>query len=461
MNTYNKRITAILSRSFGTKFFLISLIALLATSCNESSVVGLNVQPASDLLNVGWQDTTTIVSSTIREDSLHTDASVIIGADALLGTYLDPVFGKTTASLYTQLRLPGNNPDFGLNPICDSVVLSLTYASDFYGKKERKTQRISVYQLDNTMSTSSDYYSNNTINYGTNDFASGFLYTPRPVDKVVVMGDTLKAHLRVRLQQSFGQVILNRQGDPELANNTAFQNFTRGLFITSDVTGSATVGDGNILHFKMGDIQTKLTIYYRNSNATNNDSLKYDISLSSIARFSAFQHDFSSGYSYLQSQLASTSTDTTVFVQSLAGVKSKIEFPHLLHWNDSGKIAINRAELVIKVDTTNNALYQLDTFAAPAKLILFGISATNTNYAIPDAFDINESFGGSYDATKKEYRFNIDRYVQQILNGTRANTGLFLVASGGAVNSHRVVLGSGSSQGYQKMKLNITYTKLH
>jgi hypothetical protein len=276
-----------------------------------------------------------------------------------------------------------------------------------------------------------------------------------------VLGDTIKPHLRVPLEQSFGQVILNNQGSSgNLASNSAFQNFIKGLYITSDITTS-NPGDGNILHFKMGDAITKLSIYYHNSNATNNDSLRYDLSLSSVARFMAFDHDYTTAYSYLQSQLTSSAVDTALFVQSLAGSKVKIELPHIMHWNDSGKVAINKAELVIKVDQTNNSLYQLDTFAAPTKLVLFGISESNTNYVIPDAFDSNVSFGGVYDATNKEYRFIIDRYIQQVLNGSRANTGFYLVATAGSVNANRVVLGSGSSKGSQKMKLNITYTKLH
>lgn len=460
MNSSNKRIPVILSRSFGTKFFFISLTALLATACNESSVVGLDVQPASDLLNVNWKDTTTLLTSTVKEDSLHTDASIIVTADALLGTYLDPVFGKTSASIYTQLRLPANNPNFGTNPVCDSVVLTLTYASDYYGKRGRKDQRISVYQLTEDLSLSRNYYSNNSLSYSGIDLANGHVYTPRPTTTVAVMGDTIKPHLRIPLQQNFGQVILNNQGSSVLSNNTAFQNFIKGLYISSDVTTSGS-GDGNILHFKLGDSQSKLTIYYRNSNATNNDSLKYEISLSSVGRFSAFDHyNFSTADPYLQSQLSTSSADTTLFIQSLAGTKAKIEFPYLLHWNDSGRVAINKAELVIKVDTTN-ALYQLDTFAAPPKLILFGITATNTNYAIPDAYEANEVYGGSYNSSAKEYRFNIDRYIQQVLNGSIENTGLYLVASGGAIGANRVVVGSGSSKGYQKMKLNITYTKLH
>jgi hypothetical protein len=248
-----------------------------------------------------------------------------------------------------------------------------------------------------------------------------------------------------------------------LTNTETFQAFTKGLYITTENTPSGAAGDGNILHFKMGDGLTKVTIYYHNSNATDNDSLHYDLQLGSVARFSSFAHDYSSAFPYLVSQLSSTppAVDTTLFVQSIAGVKVKIEMPYLKNWNDHGRIAINKAELVLKVDTTN-ALFQLDTFAAPTGLVLFGITpGTFVNYVIPDAYDANEVYGGSYNATTRTYTFNIDRYVQQILNGYRENTGLYLVASGGAVNANRVVLGSAASKGYQKMKLNITYTKLH
>ncbi len=449
----------------GAKFFLIPLIGLVITvsSCNESSVVGLDVQPASDLLNVGWQDTTTLVTKTIREDSLHTDASVIITADALIGAYNDPVFGRATASLYTQLRLPTNSPTFGLNPVCDSIVMSLVYDPTAYGKKDRKVQTMNVYQLGEDVSTVTDYFSNHTLSKGMNDLANGHQFIPRPLDSVTVISSRQKPQLRVPLQTNFGQTILNNQNLPALSNNETFQSFTKGLYITTENTPSGAPGDGNILHFKMGDALTKITIYYHNSNATDNDSLQYDIQLGGVARFSNFAHDYSSAYPYLSAQLSSTppAVDTTLFLQSMAGVKVKIDLPYLKNWNDHGRIAINKAELVIRVDSTTS-LYQLDTFAAPTALVLFGITeGTNVNYVIPDAYDANEVYGGSYNTGTRTYTFNIERYVQQILNGYRENTGLYLVAAGGAVNGNRVVLGGAASKGYQKMKLNITYTKLH
>ena len=82
---YNKRMSKILPRLLvGAKFFLVLLlsISISITSCDESSVVGLDVQPANDLLNVNYQDTTTLITKTVKVDSLRTDEALLISADA-------------------------------------------------------------------------------------------------------------------------------------------------------------------------------------------------------------------------------------------------------------------------------------------------------------------------------------------------------------------------------------------
>jgi len=468
MNIFYRGIPEILSRSFGTKFFSIMLIAILATSCNESSVLGLDVQPESDLLNVGWTDTTTLLTKTVKEDSLHTDNSIIVSGDALIGKYMDPIFGNTSASLYTQLKLPTNNPTFGVNPVCDSIVLAMVYSPTYYGKKGRLAQNINVYQLNDAL-TGNSYHSDNSVSYNNGiDLADNHAFVPDPYDSVHVGGSTLKPQLRVPLKTSFGQSIL--EGNLSLlANNTAFQSIIKGLYITTENTFFASgSGDGNIMYFKMEDAQTKVSIYYHytiQTVITHIDSTigyqSYDLGLGSVTRFSKFNHDFNDGYSYLQSQLHGTSViDTTVFIQAMAGTKVKIEFPYLKNFNDSGKVAINRAELVIRPDKTN-PLFQVDTFNVPAKLVLYGIGTDGTNFVIQDSYEANETFDGEFNTTTQEYRFNIDRYVQQVLNGSNTNSGLYLVVSGGAVYASRIALGGGKNLGSSRMKLNLTYTKLH
>lgn len=473
MNTNNTRTPQILPRPVGAKFFFILLVGFTAfmSSCNESSVVGLDVQPGSDLINVGYEDTTTIATRTMREDSLHTDASILVPGDVLMGQYWDPTFGVSTASLYTQLRLPSNAPTFGVNPICDSVVLTMVYNPTYYGKKGRAIQTVNVYPLSQVLSASSDYYSNNELSYIPNDLAQGHRFMPAPgiSDSVVVWGVKLKPQLRIPLQNNFGTAILNSQGTSVLATNTAFQNYFKGFYITTENTdffGNGEIQMGNIMSYKLGDALSKVTIFYHNNTA---DSLKYDLPLSSVPRFSKFTHNYSSAAADpdLASQIGSTpaAQSPKVYVQAMAGTKVKIDFPYIEHWKDAGPIAINKAELVIKVD--QESTYLLDTFAAPAKFLLFAIKSDGTMYGMPDdvpangGIELNQTFDGTYNSTTKEYHFNIARYIQQVITGTRENNGLYLRASNGAVNAARVVIGGGNAPAATKMKLNLTYTKIH
>jgi len=456
----------ILSRLIGTKFFFIlSLgVSISFTSCNESSVVGLDVQPSNDLLNVGFVDTTSINTRTVKGDSLITDETLISSGNVLVGKYIDPVFGTSTASIYTQLRLPTNiaATSFGIAPVCDSIIISLIYEGTAYGKKDKKLQKLNVYQLSESMSTASTYYSNSTLSKFSTDLtaADGYVFQPRTgsstSDSVTVLGVKLKPQLRVPLDNAFGQLLLNNQGTGNIATNTDFQNFFKGVYITTENT-STLPGEGNILHFKFGE--SKVTLYYHNSTT---DSLKYDFSLGSVARFNHFEHDYTGASSDLTTQF-STPTQTqnnTVYVQSMAGAKTKIEFPDLMDLIKNGMIGVNKAELVISVDTTVST-YVIDTFAAPAALILFGINDDGTTYAIPDAFEGATYFGGTLNAGTVQYRFNIARYIQQVLDGDRNNNGLYILASNGAVYGNRAVISGGPSTSARPMKLNITYTKLH
>ncbi len=462
MVLYNKRISKLLPQVIGAKVFLILLvsISISITSCDESSVVGLDVQPANDLLGVDYQDTTTLITKTVSVDSLRTDETLIITADALLGIYQDPVFGKATASLYTQLRLPTNNPVFGASPLIDSVVLSLVYDPAYYGKKQRVEQKVNVYQVLEDIKGENSYYSNNTLTVNALDLANNYGFIPEPSKSVTILNELLKPQLRIPLDTSFGQTILSSQTTANLASNTAFQSFLKGLYITTKDSPILIPGEGNILHFKMADAQTKVTLYYHNAT---DDSLKYDLGLGSVARFSHFTHDYVPGIdANLDAQLSTSppppAQNEVVFIQSMAGVKTTIELPYLMNWVNAGDIAINKAELVIKVDPTST--YMLDTFAAPVKLVLFGINDDGSNYVLPDANEGDNYFGGTYNSTTHEYRFNIARYIQQVLTGKRKNNGLHLLAGSGAINANRVVIGGGASTSAYRMKLNIGYTKL-
>lgn len=444
------------------KFFLILLVgfSILVTSCNKSSVVGLDVQPSSDILGIIYTDTTTLETKTVREDSLRTDELQILTGDALLGKYIDPVFDTTSSSIYTQVRLPSSisATSFGTNPICDSIVLSLIYNPAYYGKKERKAQTVNVYQVLDDIPVGAKY-SNASFNHFPTDLTmGGYSFIPRPMDSVSVMGVKVKPQLRIKLDNDLGNTLLENQTTGNLISNASFQAFLKGLYITTENTDFANSGDGNILHFMMGD--SKMTVYY---HSQENDSLNYDFSLGSVARFMHFSHDYTSANPELSAQLSANppAQDTVVFIQSLAGVKTKVEMPTLMDLVKTSPVAINKAELVIKVGSSS--AYQLDTFAAPPTLIVFGINDDGSSYVLPDYTEIPYFYNGNYNTSTHEYHLIITRYLQQVLDGKRKNNGLYLLVPhlSAVTGANRVTIGGGGSSSAYRMKFNITYTKLH
>jgi hypothetical protein len=480
----NNRTPKILSRYGVTKFFLSLFLSLSLCfySCDESSVVGLDVQPSNDVLNVSSSDTTSLITKTVREDSLRTDELVIGDASVLLGKYRDPVFGDATASVYTQVALSTNiiSSSFGQNPVCDSIILSLVYDPNYYGKRDRKQQTVNVYEVTEAI-PAGEKFSSKTLLTSTITPLANFNFIPKPTDSVLLSGIKVKPQLRIPLSTGFGQGFLSNPVN--LANNAAFQAYMKGFYITTE-NSILNAEEGTMMKFKMAE--SKITMYYHYvgkakvltpTGYTNIVNARYDFGLGNVSRFTHFAHDYSVSSNTnadLLSQLSATppAENEVVFIQSMAGLKTKIEFPSLMHWNDSGAVAINKAELIIKavyggpgplLDT-----YVLDTFAAPPALFLFsiedaghGTDYTGKNYFLPDPFVGSNYFDGNYNATEKAYHFNIARYVQQVLTGRLKNGGLLLVASGSAARTQRVVIGGGKSSSPYQMKLNITYTKLH
>ena len=199
---------------------------------------------------------------------------------------------------------------------------------------------------------------------------------------------------------------------------------------------------------------SRLTLFYHNKTQ---DSLSYYfiITNTDCARISHFEHDYSLATD-IQNQLSTSPTiqEDNVYVQPMAGLRTKITIPYLQNLYNNGKVAINKAELILPVEP----LSADSPFVAHPILIA----------AIPDSVlgplnmpDINEQgFGGNYDPTNKLYKFNIARYIQQILNDTRKNQGIYIITNKSQITANRVQLIGGRKTLSNPMRLKITYTPL-
>jgi len=133
-------------------------ISLIVFACQKDpSEIGLNIQPPNSVIDAFFTDSISLYGHSELVDSVRTSNTSV----SLLGSYYDPIFGTTTANLYTQFLISSSGIDFGENPELDSLVVFFNY-SGFYGDTTTP-QTIRVYELKEALSIDSSYYSNQNI----------------------------------------------------------------------------------------------------------------------------------------------------------------------------------------------------------------------------------------------------------------------------------------------------------
>jgi len=406
------------------------LIFLGFISCKkENSDIGTNLQN-QDQLTLHYSDTTGIRSTIVKDDSVTTNGR----SKVLLGSYVDDIFGLSQASFATQFRLSSNNVDFGTNPVVDSVVLYLDYIG-FYGDTTTP-QEIKVFKMSQDIFSDSSYYSNEDMSVMA-DLSSPLAQT------TTSFSPNSSSSLHIKLDNNFGTNLIADSG--YYANNDTFLTQYKGLYITSTVVPT----NGAIIYFDPVSENTKMTIYYHN-NA--NDSLSFDFLINeNCAYFNLFSHDYTG--TTFENDINQDTATSDIYIQSMGGVKAKIDLDKLLTWKDSGNIAINKAEIILTINDTNN---DMQVFAPPERLLL-EIVDDNDGFDGPiDYYMDNSYFNGYYDETTSSYTFNISNHVQKIITGEETNTSLYIFPESNKVSAERTVI---SNNGNNRIKLNITYTK--
>lgn len=425
------------------RYVLAVILSVFLFSCNKNEEIGYNVQPNENLLEVAFENSIAITAHTVLEDSVRTDETLI----NLVGSISDPVFGTTTAGMYTQFRLTTNNVNFGTGAICDSVALSFAYKG-IYGDSN-STHVLNVYEIDEFFDIENPYYSHQRLGVFKKDLAN-YSFIPNFEDSVKVGSSMLAPHLRLFINKSIGQKIIDA-GASNLQDNASFLKFFKGLYITTKKVNS----NGSILYINPTSTLSKLTIYYHNSE----DTLTYNLVLNeNCARFTTFEHYKYSGASSQFKQQINGDTllgNNTLYIQGMSGSKVRLKFPEALLLNNLGKIAINRAELVVNVNAD-----AIGDYPPPDILTLVLINNDETLSFLPDVAYGESYFGGTYNSDKKEYRFNISKYLQNaLMNGNFNDKGLYLVISGAAVRANRAVL-NGNKTSEDNLRLEVVYTKI-
>lgn len=421
------------------------LILLLFLGCKKEDELGVDlVNLPGDMVGMNYTDTSTVLAWSTREDSLQTSGVFL----HLLGSYYDPVFGKASSSIYTQARLSTNNVSFGTNPVGDSLVLTLQY-NGYYGDS-LASLRLKVYEIDPTAVFHKDsvYYSHHTLPVTTLLFDD--VVRINPIDSVEFGGKKVLPLLRLKLGQDLVQKFINASGTTDLTNNDAFIKFFKGLYITAEEVSS--VNQGIVAYFNLKADLSRLTLYYHNAS----DTLTYPFNINDdCAKFSHFDH---SNYQHAEPALNLQDTNGNnprLYLQAMAGLKIRVKFPHIKDLYQNGPVAINRAELVVKVDPSD---FTSSSFKPAAKLTIARITDEGKNAFTTDFLEGETFLGGTYDEKKQEYRFRISRYLHNILAGQYENHGLVILVSAAAIKADRTTV-HGNTPGMQNLRLEIVYAK--
>ena len=422
--------------------FLLS-IALLTSCKKEDSAVGAGINPNG--LNVLVTDTFTVITYSEVVDTITTDETSV----SLLGAYNDPEFGIVDCSIATQIRLSSESPNFGAVTTVDSVVLSFAYGSiKYYGNISDMT--FEVFEIsDDLVRDDQDYYAFSPINIiGPNLVSAGTeTITPKPYTDVTVGNDTLSPQLRLNLEKSFGQTLIDNAS--QMTTNASFISYFKGLYIKVTDPSALASSEGSVLYFSLESALSKMVIYYKN-DVSDNKTFTFNIN-SKSARFNKI--DFDRSGTDVQNVLDNPENGAEKFYMQGSSIRAIVEIPHILDLYKDKKRIINKAMLIVPVQDFQPDVFDPTVSLFIAKKLSNLVSNVTLDYPKFNSFV-------TYDENNKEFRFLLTREIQAILNGETDNTG-FRIYPGSFFGSsiERIIFSGANSSSKHKTRLEITYTE--
>ncbi len=447
---------------FASSGILIIALYCLTFSCADPTSLGTDLLE-QDQANVFVTDTLTLQLSTITEDRVKTyDPDPNLQFDTyLFGDYVDPIMGKTTAGIFTQLSTTSVVPDLMIRAQVDSIVLQLSYDSlAFYGDRS-ESYGISVFRLTEAMDSGADYYSDAQFDYDPDPLGS-INFTPfyGPVSLIDYdsldngLGQTYEAppHLRIPISTTFGEALI--ADTSALRETTEFLDFLKGFYIKP-----STENNNGIMGFNLNAAITGLTVYYTNYDSTSNED---------VSRFYTFAPGSSSAKTtFVQTEFSEEVTnaingsvaagDTAAYIQGLAGPNIRIDIPYA---TDLQNVIVNKAELSLTVANPDDMLRRTPVQVLGATRDSEGAYRSIADVALALSRNNLFLFGGqpeeSEDGTTV-YNFNISTVLQSLIEGETEPIYLRMFSKQERVTRMKVY---GPKHSMHPAELTLVYTRL-
>jgi Domain of unknown function (DUF4270) len=442
--------------------FAFALMVITFLSCtNDSSKTGLGLLPTGDLVVVGKVTDSKIQAFVVNDEKQRTDKPRF----NLLGTFNDPVFGKTTADFANQYRLTGY-PGFNKTNHIDSLVLYTAY-KQVYGDITTP-QILKVYELSSDLPFDDKFYQDIDLKgMSKSEVLAEKSYIPKfklfydSLKTVKTTGstkltpkDTVSQEISFKLSSTLINKLLAADSVTNSKNDLFLQYF-KGLYIEA-----GNLNSGGTL---MKTVGSGLMMYYHIANDTIQHSYVYtnNKTASSVSRFT---HDYSQTafFPHLNKE---TVQDSLIYLQTSGGLRVKVLIPNLGIWSkiipamsnnpDTTRLAINKAELIFTLDTIQSEPLK---YLPSEQLVFSAIASDGKTYLPTDYFFSPAYFGGGYNILDHTYRFNITQHIKDVITKKKTNYGFYLETSFKNSIARRLVLKGATSK--TGIKLEITYSKI-
>jgi len=466
---------------------LIALLSLFLIACEKDFVnIDSTLQGAQNF------NTTKQEFPLISYSKAYGEAQTNNLPSNLLGYFNEPVYGKTLASIVTQVTPTEFNPDFGKEPVIESVRLNVPYFSEVNGETnddggtpykldsifgERAVPvKLSIYQnnyllrdLDpNTnFEDAQAYYSNAIQDLGLDTQLGQLVYEKEMYshssaevlditdpENIIRTPPALNAFLgpdpTVMGNTFWRDLLMDDQGNalPHLLNANNFREFFRGLVFKVE---PISVADDSF-HVMLDFANTNANITIKYTNLDSNDD-RQDRTF--VLRFNGIRlNTFENTYNFPLPDGDSTNGDDKLYVKGGVGSAGIISLFEGMVEDDNGDMVpsetffrskkedwlINQANLTVYVDQSsmpNNSVGKNE----PNRLVLYDLKNNvpvadyfldvNTVNPEPDQSRILYAEPLERDSNKKgiKYKFRVTEHISNILKRDSTNVNLGIYVS--------------------------------
>ena len=445
-----------------TSFVYAVALTVSVVSCSDPTLVGGSLLE-DDKANVGFSDTLSIVATSITNDSIRTYTPFTSSqlATYLLGNLNDPVFGRSTSTIYAQVYPESNNPRFSDSTMVDSIVLVLPYDIDnFYAKVAGETFDIEVFQLAEALLEDNEYYSNQEAMVEPMSIGNAqAMVSTDSLEFIDYEGtDTVMVkfpHYRIALDGAIADLLVGLDSTI-YSSDSLFLDAFKGLQLKS------AADDMGMLSFDLLSPDAGIYLYYRDSINGKPRRFLYDFDIQPTVRFTNYKHDYA-GAPVAQFLNKPELGDSLIFVQGMAGLETKLEIPNV---TDLQGLVVNKAELEFYVANIEG---DENDFAPITQLILTAPNSDGTLVAIEDIEiilsqrrSLEDLFGGTPlldpDGGPTVYKMNISAHLQEVIDGSRSKT-FYITPYRKAETASRSVL-YGAKHPQYGIKLKLAFTRL-